>query len=195
MASRRGRSSHADDAARLAPLSGEFALVTVRSAHMAASIYDLSFVNNRGETVQLAEFAGKPLLIVNTASKCGFTPQYDGLQDLHETYGPRGLVVLGFPCDQFAHQEPGDDAAIEEFCRLNHGVTFPLSTKIEVNGDKTHPVFAFLKKRAGGLFGSGVKWNFTKFLVMPDGSTVRRYAPKTVPAALARDIESVLPPL
>lgn len=162
---------------------------------MAASIYDLSFVNNRGETVQLAEFAGKPLLIVNTASKCGFTPQYDGLQDLHETYGPRGLVVLGFPCDQFAHQEPGDDAAIEEFCRLNHGVTFPLSTKIEVNGDKTHPVFAFLKKRAGGLFGSGVKWNFTKFLVMPDGSTVRRYAPKTVPAALARDIESVLPPL
>ena len=167
----------------------------IRSERMAASIYDFSFVNNRGETVQLAEFTGKPLLIVNTASKCGFTPQYDGLQELHETYGPRGLVVLGFPCDQFAHQEPGDDASIEEFCRLNHGVTFPLSTKVEVNGDKTHPVFAFLKERAGGLFGKGVKWNFTKFLVLPDGSTVRRYAPKTVPAALARDIESVLPRL
>ena len=156
------------------------------------SIYDLSFTENRGETVELAQFRGQPLLIVNTASKCGFTPQYDGLQALHEQYGPRGLVVLGFPCDQFAHQEPGDDAAIEDFCRINFGVTFPLTTKVDVNGKGTHPVFEFVKERTGGLLGSAVKWNFTKFLVAGDGTTVTRYSPKTEPADLAGDIESLL---
>ena len=157
------------------------------------TLYDLDFTDNHGATVRLADFTGKPVLIVNTASKCGFTPQYDGLQELHERFGPAGLVVLGFPCDQFAHQEPGDDTQIEEFCRLNHGVTFPLSTKIDVNGPDTHPVFAFVKERAKGLLGSRVAWNFTKFLVSPDGTTVRRYSPKTKPEALTADIERVLP--
>ena len=159
----------------------------------AASLYDLSFTNNRGEQVSLRDFEGRPVLVVNTASKCGFTPQYDGLQELYDKYGEQGLVVLGFPCDQFMHQEPGDDGQIEEFCKVNYGVTFPLSTKVDVNGSSTHPVFAFLKKRAGGLLGSGIKWNFTKFLVAPDGQTVSRYAPKTTPAELTADIEALLP--
>ena len=160
---------------------------------MATSLYDLEFVDNHGATVSLSEYTGRPVLIVNTASKCGFTPQYDALQALYEKYSPEGLVVLGFPCDQFAHQEPGDDAEIEEFCRVNHGVTFPLSTKIDVNGKNTHPVFAFVKEQAGGLFGSAVKWNFTKFLVAPDGTTVTRYAPRTVPEDIAPTIEELLP--
>ncbi|MCU0301441.1 MAG: glutathione peroxidase [Candidatus Nanopelagicales bacterium] len=157
------------------------------------SIYDLSFTSNRGETVALDQYRGRPLLIVNTASKCGFTPQYDGLQALHEQYGPQGLVVLGFPCGQFANQEPGDDGAIEEFCRINHGVTFPLSTKVDVNGKGTDPVFAFVKDRSKGLLGGAVKWNFTKFLVAGDGVTVKRYSPNTEPKELAEDIEALLP--
>jgi glutathione peroxidase-family protein len=156
------------------------------------TIYDLSVTSNRGEEIDFAQFRGRPMLIVNTASKCGFTPQYDGLQELHEEYGPQGLVVIGFPCDQFANQEPGDDAAIEEFCRINFGVTFPLTTKVDVNGSQTHPVFAFVKERTSGLLGSSVKWNFTKFLVAGDGTSVKRYSPKTDPAALAGDIESLL---
>ena len=156
------------------------------------TIYDLSATSNRGEEIDFAQFAGRPMLLVNTASKCGFTPQYDGLQALHETYGPQDLVVIGFPCDQFANQEPGDDAAIEEFCRINFGVTFPLTTKVDVNGKDTHPVFAFLKERTGGLLGSSIKWNFTKFLVAADGTTVKRYSPKTEPAAMTKDIEALL---
>ena len=158
----------------------------------AESLYDLSFVDNKGQPVSMREFEGKPVLIVNTASKCGFTPQYDGLQKLHEEFADRGLVVLGFPCDQFAHQEPGDDSQIEEFCKLNYGVTFPLSTKINVNGSDTHPVFEFCKSKAGGVLGSAIKWNFTKFLVAPDGTTVKRYAPKTEPEAISSDIEALL---
>ena len=157
------------------------------------TIYDLSFTSNSGEQIDLSKFRGQPLLIVNTASKCGFTPQYDWLQELYETYGDKGLVVLGFPCDQFANQEPGDDEQIEEFCRVNHGVTFPLSTKVDVNGDETSPVFAFLKERASGILGSRIKWNFTKFLVAPDGRTVTRYAPATKPAEIVDDIEKLLP--
>ena len=159
----------------------------------SGSLYDLTFTDNHGKEVALSEFAGKPVLVVNTASKCGFTPQYDELQKLHEELSPKGLVVLGFPCDQFAHQEPGDDDQIEEFCRVNYGVTFPLSTKIEVNGKGTHPVFAFLKDRAGGVLGSSIKWNFTKFLVAPDGRTVKRYAPKTKPTEIVADITPLLP--
>ena len=159
----------------------------------AKSLYDLTFTNNRGEAVALSDYAGKPVLIVNTASKCGFTPQYDGLQKLHEELAPRGLIVLGFPCDQFAHQEPGGDDQIEEFCKVNYGVTFPLSQKVDVNGKNASSVFAFLKGRASGLLGSGIKWNFTKFLVAPDGTTVTRYAPKTTPAQIAPDIERLLP--
>ena len=156
------------------------------------SLHDLSFTTNRGEEVSLADYAGRPVLIVNTASKCGFTPQYEGLQELHEQLKDQGLVVLGFPCDQFAHQEPGDDAAIEEFCQINYGVTFPLSTKVDVNGKDTHPVFEFVKERSKGMLGSAVKWNFTKFLVSPDGQTVTRYAPTTEPADLRPDIEAML---
>lgn len=158
------------------------------------TLFDLSFTDNHGQQVSLADYSGRPVLIVNTASKCGFTPQYDGLQKLHEEFKDRGLVVLGFPCDQFAHQEPGADGDIEEFCKLNYGVTFPLSTKVDVNGDKTDPVFTFLKEKAGGLLGSRIKWNFTKFLVAPDGTTVKRFAPKTAPADIEADIEAVLPP-
>ena len=157
------------------------------------SIYTLSFTANDGREVSLADFAGRPVLVVNTASKCGFTPQYEGLQALYDEYADRGLVVLGFPCDQFAHQEPGDDEAIAEFCSRNFGVTFPLSTKVDVNGKNAHPVFAFLKNRSRSALGSMVKWNFTKFLVAPDGRTVKRYAPQTKPEALREDIESVLP--
>ena len=156
------------------------------------SLYDLTFTDNHGEEVSLADFAGKPVLVVNTASKCGFTPQYDDLQKLHEELGPQGLVVLGFPCDQFAHQEPGDDGQIEEFCKVNYGVTFPLSTKIDVNGKGTHPVFSFLKDRASGMLGSSIKWNFTKFLVSRDGAVVRRYAPTQAPESLEQDIEAAL---
>ena len=153
-----------------------------------SSLYDLSFVDNHGQEVDLKQFEGRPVLVVNTASKCGFTPQYDGLQELHEKFQDQGLVVIGFPCDQFAHQEPGGDDEIAEFCRVNHGVTFPLSTKVDVNGSGTHPVFAFLKDRAGGLLGSRIKWNFTKFLVHPDGVTVKRYAPNVTPDRIEGDI-------
>jgi len=156
------------------------------------NLYDLSFTDNHGNEVSLEQFAGKPVLIVNTASKCGFTPQYEGLQQLHEELGPQGLVVLGFPCDQFAHQEPGDDEQIEQFCSVNYGVTFPLSTKVDVNGKNAHPIFTFVKSKTGGLLGSMVKWNFTKFLVWPDGERVERYAPTTKPEDLQDDIRAVL---
>lgn len=160
---------------------------------MSARFHDLSFVNNKGETVSMADYAGKAVLVVNTASKCGFTPQYQGLQELHEELAPLGLAVLGFPCDQFMHQEPGDDAEIEQFCSMNYGVTFPLSTKVEVNGPRTHPVFVYLKEKTKGVLGSSIKWNFTKFLVGPDGTVVKRYAPKTAPRDLREDITAILP--
>ena len=156
------------------------------------TIYDLSFTDNHGQQVPLEQYRGRPVLVVNTASKCGFTPQYQGLQKVYEELGPKGLVVLGFPCDQFMHQEPGNDGEIEQFCQMNYGVTFPLSTKVDVNGDSTHPVFRFLKERTGGLLGSRVKWNFTKFLVAPDGTTVTRYAPATSPEKVAQDAAPLL---
>ncbi len=157
-----------------------------------SNLYDLEFTDNKGNAVSLDQYRGKPVLIVNTASKCGFTPQYEGLQKLHEELGPQGLVVLGFPCDQFAHQEPGSDTDIEEFCSMNYGVSFPLSTKVDVNGSNTSPVFDFVKKQAGGMLGSAIKWNFTKFLVSPDGATVKRYAPTTKPDDIRKDAEALL---
>ena len=145
-----------------------------------SSVFELSFTTSQGQAVPLAQFEGRPILVVNTASQCGFTPQYEGLQAPARGVRGPGLVVIGFPCDQFAHEEPGDDAEIEEFCRINYGVDFPLSTKVDVNGKATHPVFAFLKERAGGRLGSAIKWNFTKFLVAPMGrrssATARRRA-------------------
>ncbi|MCX6422191.1 MAG: glutathione peroxidase [Actinobacteria bacterium] len=158
----------------------------------AQSLSDLSFTDNHGEQVDLAQFAGRPVLIVNTASKCGFTPQYEGLQKMYEEFKDQGLVIIGFPCDQFAHQEPGDDAQIEEFCQINYGVDFPLSSKVDVNGSDEHPVFGFLKKQSKSPLGSRIKWNFTKFLISPDGKTVKRYAPTTTPKAIAPDVEKLL---
>ncbi len=145
-----------------------------------------------GGEVDLADYAGQVVLVVNTASECGFTPQLEGLQELYETYRDRGFVVLGFPCDQFGHQEPGDAEQISGFCQRNYGVTFPMFAKIEVNGANTHPLYAWLRKERGGLLGSAIKWNFTKFLVGRDGAVIRRYSPQTAPADLAGDIETAL---
>jgi glutathione peroxidase len=160
---------------------------------MTQNVFDFAATDIDGKPVDLAAYKGKVLLIVNTASKCGFTPQYKGLQKLFEQYTDRGLVVLGFPCDQFGHQEPGSEADINSFCELNFGVSFPLFAKVEVNGKNAHPLFAHLKSAAPGLLGSeGVKWNFTKFLVGRDGDVVTRYAPATSPEAIAADIEKLL---
>lgn len=157
------------------------------------TVFDFSAQAIDGEPVDFSIFRGKVLLIVNTASKCGFTPQYKGLQTLFEQYTARGLVVLGFPCDQFGHQEPGTEAEINSFCELNFGVSFPLFAKIEVNGKDAHPLFAHLKAAAPGLLGSeGIKWNFTKFLVDKRGEVVERYAPATKPEELRKAIEALL---
>ncbi len=157
------------------------------------TVFDFTAQDIAGKDVDLSQYRGKVLLIVNTASKCGFTPQYKGLQALFEKYRERGLEVLGFPCNQFGHQEPGDEAAISEFCELNFGVDFPLFGKIDVNGDEAHPLYRHLKEEAPGLLGSkAVKWNFTKFLVNRDGQVVKRYAPTDKPESLAKDIEKLL---
>ncbi|MDF1628574.1 MAG: glutathione peroxidase [Alcanivoracaceae bacterium] len=157
------------------------------------TVFDFTAQDIAGKDVDLSQYNGKVLLIVNTASKCGFTPQYKGLQAVFEKYRERGFEVLGFPCNQFGHQEPGDEAQISEFCELNFGVDFPLFGKIDVNGDDAHPLYRHLKEEAPGLLGSkAVKWNFTKFLVNRDGQVVKRYAPTDKPEALAKDIEKLL---
>jgi glutathione peroxidase len=146
-----------------------------------------------GETRFLREHAGKVMLVVNVASRCGFTPQYAGLEALYRRYGPQGFVALGFPCDQFGHQEPGGDADIKAFCTVNYGVTFPMFAKLEVNGDKAHPLFRALKRGAPGMLGTeAIKWNFTKFLIGRDGRVLRRYSPTEQPSHLASDIEKAL---
>lgn len=160
---------------------------------MTDNLLNIPCTTLSGEQKTLADYAGKVVLVVNTASKCGFTPQYKGLEALWQTYKERGLVILGFPCNQFGQQEPGDEAAISEFCELNFGVTFPLFKKVEVNGSNAHPLFVQLKKRAPGLLGSqSIKWNFTKFLIDRDGQSVKRYAPATKPQALKADIDALL---
>ena len=154
---------------------------------------DIKLTTIDGEIRSLADFAGKVLLIVNVASKCGLTPQYQGLEALHRRFCARGFSVLGFPCDQFGHQEPGDARQIKAFCEANFAVSFPMFAKIEVNGPGTHPLFAALKRAAPGLLGAqAIKWNFTKFLVGRNGETLRRYAPIASPASLAADIEAAL---
>ena len=155
-------------------------------------IYDFSAKLNNGTDQPLAIYKGKVVLIVNTASQCGFTPQYKGLQELYAKYRDRGFEVLGFPCDQFGHQEPGSDAEIRSFCDLNYGVTFPLFSKIEVNGDNADPLYKWLKSEKGGLLGDKIKWNFTKFLVDKQGNVVDRFAPQTTPEKLSADIEREL---
>ena len=180
------------------------------------TIYDFTALSNKGKEVNFADYQGKVLLIVNTASKCGFTPQYEGLEALYKKYRDQGLVIVGFPCDQFGHQEPGTDEQIEEFCRINHGVTFPLMSKIEVNGEGAHPIYQWLKSQAGfagfdpahpltkildEMFTKAdpdyaskpdIKWNFTKFLINKEGRVVSRFEPTTEPQGLEESIEKEL---
>jgi len=154
------------------------------------SFYDLSFNDTAGNTVPMQQFQGKVLLLVNTATKCGLAPQFVDLENLHQTYKDKGLTVIGFPCNQFAGQEPESNETIVNVCQINYGVTFLLSEKIDVNGDNTHPVFAFLKDNANsGILGDDIKWNFTKFLVSTDGLIINRYAPTTSPMDIKEDIE------
>ena len=158
-----------------------------------STVYGFSATSITGKPVKLHQFKGKPLLIVNTASACGFTPQFAGLEDLHKTYGGKGLVVLGFPCNQFGAQDKGSNDEIAEFCQLNYGVSFPMMEKIDVNGAGQHPLYQWLSAEAPGLLGSkAIKWNFTKFLVGKDGAVVKRYAPTDTPASMAKDIEAAL---
>lgn len=160
---------------------------------MSSALYSIEVTKNNGETQTLGAYAGKVILVVNTASKCGFTYQYEGLESLYKKYADKGLVVLSFPCDQFGHQEPGSDDTIKEFCQLNYGVSFPLHKKTDVNGAQAHPLFVTLKSAAPGLLGSErIKWNFTKFLINREGEVVNRYAPTTKPEALENDIEALL---
>ncbi|MGH8040826.1 MAG: glutathione peroxidase [Rudaea sp.] len=157
------------------------------------SIYDFSAKTIDGDEEKLAAYKGKTLLVVNVASKCGFTPQYTGLEGLYEKFKAQGLVVLGFPCDQFGHQEPGDEAEIRNFCSLNYGVKFPLFAKIEVNGADAHPLYQYLKREARGVLGSeSIKWNFTKFLIDKDGKVVTRYAPTDTPEKIGKDLAGLL---
>ena len=180
-----------------------------------ATIYDFKALNNKGEQVDMAQYKGKVLMIVNTASKCGFTPQYDGLEALYKKYQDQGFVILGFPCDQFKHQEPGTDEEIAEFCRLNHGVTFPLMKKIDVFGENADPIFKYLTtqcpteevkglkdkavmkmvdslSKSEGREEGGVRWNFTKFLISKDGSVIKRFAPTTTPEELDAEVAAML---
>ncbi len=163
------------------------------SATQSSSIYEFDALGIDGKKVKLSKFKGKALLIVNTASACGFTPQFAGLEALHQQYGSQGLVVLGFPCNQFGAQDPGSNEEIAGFCQINYGVSFPMMAKIDVNGAEATPLYRWLTEQAPGLLGSkAIKWNFTKFLVGKDGQVIRRYAPQDAPASLAKDIESAL---
>ena len=157
-----------------------------------AGVYDFTATSLAGEEIPLQRFEGQVLLIVNTASACGFTPQYRGLQALQQALGPRGFSVLGFPCNQFGSQEPGDAVQIEQFCSSNYAVSFPMFAKIDVNGHNAHPLYQYLKGEKSGLLGSAIKWNFTKFLVDRAGQVVERYAPTSRPDGLTREIEALL---
>ncbi|GHB36761.1 glutathione peroxidase [Mongoliitalea lutea] len=155
---------------------------------MATKFFEFTAKTLQGKDVSMEEFKGKTILVVNTASQCGLTPQFEGLEKLYEKYKDKGLVILGFPCNQFGNQEPGDEASIASGCVLNYGVTFPMFAKIEVNGPNTHPIFKYLKERLGGLFGSRIKWNFTKFLLDEQGRPLKRYAPITKPDQIEKDL-------
>ena len=157
-----------------------------------SNFYDFTAKTPAGQELKMADYKGKPVLIINTATKCGLTPQFDGLEKLHQDYKDKGLVVLGFPCNQFAGQEPETNESIVEVCKINHGVTFQLTEKIDVNGSNAHPIFSYLKKEKGIPFLSAIKWNFTKFLVNKEGKVIERYAPTTTPDKIAGDIEKTL---
>ena len=157
------------------------------------TVYDFEARQIDGKDISLSAFRGKVMLIVNTASACGFTPQFGGLEELHKSYGGKGLAVVGFPCNQFGAQDPGNDAEISAFCQLNYGVSFPMMSKVDVNGPAAHPLYKWLTAEAPGLLGSkAIKWNFTKFLVSKDGQVIKRYAPLDKPADMAKDIETAL---
>lgn len=157
------------------------------------TVYDFEALTIAGKSVPLKQYEGKPMLIVNTASACGFTPQFAGLEELHKTYGKKGLVVLGFPCNQFGAQDSGSNGEIAEFCQLNYGVSFPMMAKIDVNGSDAHPLYQWLSAEAPGLLGTkAIKWNFTKFLVGKDGQVLKRYAPTDTPKSMSDDIEAAL---
>lgn len=160
---------------------------------MSTNVYDFSCQTPSGQDRPISDFNGKVLLVVNTASKCGFTPQFAGLEELYEKYRDQGLEVLGFPCNQFGKQDPGSNGEITEFCQLNYGVSFPMFGKVEVNGSGADPLFKHLKSEAPGALGTeAIKWNFTKFLIDASGNVIKRYAPKTKPADIAADIEALL---
>jgi len=156
------------------------------------NFYDLEAKTPEGKIIPMVNFKGNTVLIVNTATECGFTPQFVGLEELHQKYGPKGLKVLGFPCNQFLGQEPVADKAMETTCKRNHGVTFQLTRKVKVNGPDTHPVFKYLKNALGGFFGKKIKWNFTKFLITPEGTPYKRYAPITKPERIEKDIKKLI---
>lgn len=157
------------------------------------NFYELSATSLAGKEIAMEQYRGKVILVVNTASKCGLTPQYEGLEKLYQTYKDRGLVILGFPCNQFGNQEPGGKKEIEEGCLINYGVSFPMFDKVEVNGEKAHPVFKFLKSKLRGILGRDIKWNFTKFLIDAEGNPYKRIAPVTKPEKIAPYIEKLLP--
>ncbi|WP_067780996.1 glutathione peroxidase [Actinomyces vulturis] len=156
------------------------------------TLYDFTATTLQGKDVSLSDYQGKVVLVVNTASKCGLTPQYQGLEALYQKYNEQGFVVLGFPCNQFAGQEPGNSDDISEFCQLNYGVSFPMFAKIDVNGPHSHPLWKWLRSEHGGILGDAIKWNFTKFLLNSKGEVVNRYAPTTEPEKLSADIEALL---
>ena len=157
------------------------------------TVYDFEAQQIDGRTVPLARFKGRVLLVVNTASACGYTPQFAGLEELHKAYADQGLVVVGFPCNQFGAQDPGSNEEIAQFCQVNYGVSFPMMAKVDVNGPAAHPLYQWLTKEAPGLLGSSaIKWNFTKFLIGKDGQVIKRYAPQDEPAKLKKDIEKAL---
>jgi glutathione peroxidase len=156
------------------------------------ALYDFTAKTLDGKEKTLADYAGRVVLVVNTASKCGFTPQYKGLQELHEAYADKGLAIIGFPCNQFGGQEPGGSGEIEEFCQVNYGVTFQMMEKINVNGDDAHPLYKWLREQKSGVMGNKIKWNFTKFLIGKDGQVLERYAPATKPEKISDDIEKAL---
>ncbi|UKN00352.1 glutathione peroxidase [Paracrocinitomix mangrovi] len=151
---------------------------------MSDKFYEFEAQNMRNETVKMSDYQGKTVLVVNTATKCGLAPQFDGLEDLYQKYKDKDFVILGFPSNQFANQEPGNNDQIEQSCRINFGVTFPIFQKIKVNGDQTHPIFKYLKSELKDFWGPRIKWNFTKFLIGPDGKPVKRFSPRTSPAKI-----------
>ena len=159
---------------------------------MTQNFHQFKATSLQGKEIAMDSYKGKYVLVVNTASKCGLTPQYEGLEKLYEKYKDQGLVILGFPCNQFANQEPGDEQSIAEGCLVNYGVTFPMFSKIDVNGENAHPIYKYLKSELGGVLGSKIKWNFTKFLVDQEGNPVKRFAPTTKPEKIDKYLQSVL---